>query len=172
MSNQRNLQTQTTTKTKLSSSTTGTRLSRMERSMAKKITIHVLTFVFGFALCAMLQLNSGLLHQEPLLENQLNSLRPPSSIEAKPATPKSTTTSSKPKSTKPKAKKHFDFPTGLTLPDKIYQVMGLESSGTNMIADILSKVHNTGGYRHTQFNMKDNRKIWVQHISLPTVSVY
>jgi len=65
------------------------------------------------------------------------------------------------------------------LPKKVYTITGLESSGTNFVASIISNALDTGGYREAGMKGRGARKskqgeqegyITVQHMSLPTVS--
>lgn len=77
------------------------------------------------------------------------------------------------KSKKPKKKKiyentkDFEIPSGL-LPKKLYLVVGLESSGTNFVADILAKALKST-YTHDYFGKRQRGKnFWIQHMSLPS----
>jgi hypothetical protein len=74
--------------------------------------------------------------------------------------------------------KHFDsMPPAFTFPKKIYLVTGLESSGTNFVSMVIAKALGLEGYqdqvvgpikrKYGPFRKDD---VWVQHLSLPTVS--
>ena len=74
-------------------------------------------------------------------------------------------------SLKTKESRESVFPKGL-LPKRIYTVTGLESSGTNFVSSILAHALGIGQYRQSGTGARGgNDDVWVQHMSLPTVSV-
>jgi len=72
--------------------------------------------------------------------------------------------------------KHFDSqPAEYVFPKKIYMVVGLESSGTNFVAMVLSKALGIESYQHQEVGPYQRKygpfhkdDVWVQHVSLPT----
>lgn len=69
----------------------------------------------------------------------------------------------------PRKFKTFDFPEGFVLPKTIYYVTGLESSGTNLVSDIIAKALQVKYKRGKGLLKKGKEKkdIWVHHLSLP-----